>query len=341
MAVRSVPGRVTMRDVARAAEVSTATVSKVLNNRPDVGPEVRARVAATIERLGYRPDTIARGLRSRRTDTIAILTDDLEGIFTTALMRGVEEAASTYDISVMLCNSYGDPARERTHLRRLLDRQVDGLVIMSGNRVRPRSGPALPLPGTPYVFLYEYAPHAPVPSVLPDDRGGAVLAVRHLVEIGRRRLGFINGPAAWEATADRLVGFRETLAAAGLLADPVLIQHAASWAPEDGYALAKTLLGLPEPPDALFCGSDDLATGALAAVHDAGHGIPRDIAVVGFDDRSLAVHQRPPLTTVALPLLEMGRVAGQMLLQAVNGEPQQHEVIRIPCTLKIRASTQG
>lgn len=340
MAVRSAPGRVTMRDVALAAQVSTATVSKVLNNRPDVGPEVRARVAATIERLGYRPDSIARGLRSRRTDTIAILTDDLEGIFTTALMRGVEEAASTYDISVMLCNSYGDPGRERTHLRRLLDRQVDGLVIMSGNRVRPRSGPALPLPGTPYVFLYEYAPHAPVPSILPDDRGGAALAVRHLLEIGRRRLGFINGPAAWEATADRLAGFRETLTVAGLTPDPVLIHHAASWAPEDGYTLAKTLLGLPQPPDALFCGSDDLATGALAAVHDAGRSIPRDIAVVGFDDRSLAVHQRPPLTTVALPLLEMGRVAGQMLLHAVNGQPQQHEVVRIPCTLKIRASTR-
>src|SRR5690349_20683131 len=136
--------RITMRDVASVAWVSTATVSKVLNERPDVGDEVRKRVLDTIARLGYRPNAVARGLRSRHTDTIAILTDDLEGIFTTALMRGVEDAASDYNTSVLLANSYGDPEKERTHLRRLLDRQVDGLIIMSGNRVRPRSGPALP-----------------------------------------------------------------------------------------------------------------------------------------------------------------------------------------------------
>nr|BFE57717.1 LacI family DNA-binding transcriptional regulator [Dactylosporangium thailandense] len=338
-AARSSPGRVTMRDVASVAGVSTATVSKVLNDRPDVGPEVRQRVLDTIGRLGYRVNAVARGLRARTTDTIAILTDDLEGIFTTTLMRGVEEAASEYDVSVLLANSYGDPEKERKHLRRLLDRQVDGLIIMSGNRVRPRSGPALPMPDTPYVFLYEYGMAEPVPSILPDDRGGAALAARHLLDLGRRRIGFINGPASWEATADRLDGFTATLREAGAEPDPLLIRHAASWSPEDGYALTAALLDLAEPPDAVFCASDDLATGALAAIHDRGLPIPGAVAVVGFDDRSLAVHQRPPLTTVALPLLEMGRVAGQRLLSAVNGEPQSHELIRVPCELRVRAST--
>ncbi|GAA2358170.1 LacI family transcriptional regulator [Catellatospora methionotrophica] len=333
--------RVTIRDVASVAGVSTATVSKVLNDRPDVGPEVRQRVLDTIARLGYRPNAVARGLRARHTDTIAILTDDLEGIFTNALMRGVEDAASAYDVSVLLANSYGDPDRERKHLRRLLDRQMDGLIIMSGNRVRPRSGPALPLPATPYVFLYEYAATEPVPSILPDDRGGAVLAAQHLLDIGRRRIGFINGPASWEATADRLDGLTATLAAAGAPLRPALIRHAASWSPQDGYALATELLDAPEPPDAIFGASDDLATGALAAIHERGLRIPEDVAVVGFDDRSLAVHQRPPLTTVALPLLEMGRVAGQRLLEAVNGGQQRHELIRVPCELRVRASTVG
>ncbi|WP_433222221.1 LacI family DNA-binding transcriptional regulator [Dactylosporangium sp. CS-047395] len=338
-AARSAPGRVTMRDVASVAGVSTATVSKVLNDRPDVGPEVRQRVLDTIGRLGYRVNAVARGLRARTTDTIAILTDDLEGIFTTALMRGVEEAASDYDVSVLLANSYGDPEKERKHLRRLLDRQVDGLIIMSGNRVRPRSGPALPLPDTPYVFLYEYGMAEPVPSILPDDRGGAALAARHLLDLGRRRIAFINGPASWEATADRLDGFTAALRAAGQDPDPALVRHAASWSPEDGYELTAAMLALPDPPDAIFCASDDLATGALAAIHDRGLDIPGAVAVVGFDDRSLAVHQRPPLTTVALPLLEMGRVAGQRLLAAVNGEPQEHELIRVQCELKVRAST--
>jgi LacI family transcriptional regulator len=336
---RREPVRVTMRDVASVAGVSTATVSKVLNDRPDVGLEVRQRVVDTIARLGYRPNAVARGLRSRHTDTIAILTDDLEGIFTTALMRGVEDAASAFDVSVLLANSYGDPEKERRHLRRLVDRQVDGLIIMSGNRVRPRSGPALPLPGIPYVFLYEYGAAEPVPSVLPDDRGGAALAARHLIEIGRRRIAFINGPASWEATADRLQGFTATLGAAGVPLDPALVQHAPSWAPEDGFALADTMLGSREPPDALFCASDDLATGAMAAAHERGLAIPGDVAVVGFDDRSLAVHQRPPLTTVALPLHQMGRTAGQLLLEAIGGGVQRHDIIRIDCELKVRAST--
>ncbi len=125
------------------------------------------------------------------------------------------------DISVLLANSYGDPERERPHLRRLLDRQVDGLIIMSGDRVRPRSGSALPLPGVPYVYLYEYSYSEPVPSVLPDDRGGAALAAQHLIDIGRRRIGFVNGPASWEATAHRLGGLRETVEAAGLIARSV------------------------------------------------------------------------------------------------------------------------
>ncbi len=331
--------RVTMRDVASVAGVSTATVSKVLNERPDVGPEVRRRVLETITRLGYRPNTVARGLRSRHTDTIAILTDDLEGIFTNALMRGVEDAASAYDVSVLLANSYGDPEKERKHLRRLIDRQVDGLIIMSGNRVRPRSGPALPLPGTPYVFLYEYGTNEPVPSVLPDDRGGAVQATQHLIDIGRRRIGFINGPASWEATRDRLDGLTATMRAAGLPLEAAFVRHAPSWSPEDGFALTDAMLAAPRPPDAIFCASDDLATGALAAIHERGLSIPGDIAVVGFDDRSLAMHQRPPLTTVALPLHEMGRTAGRLLLDAVNGAEQHQQLIQVPCELKIRAST--
>ncbi|MDG4799947.1 LacI family DNA-binding transcriptional regulator [Micromonospora sp. WMMD980] len=327
--------------MASVAGVSTATVSKVINDRPDVGAEVRQRVLGTIARLGYRPNAVARGLRARHTDTIAILTDDLEGIFTNALMRGVEEAASEYDVSVLLANSYGDAEKERRHLRRLVDRQVDGLIIMSGNRVRPRSGPALPLTGTPYVFLYEYGVSEPVPSVLPHDRDGAAMAAQHLIDIGRRRIAFINGPASWEATGERLDGFRTTLHDAGVPLHPALVQHASSWAPEDGFQIADALLADIDPPDAIFCASDDLATGALAAVQERGLTIPGDVAVIGFDDRSLAVHQRPPLSTVALPLLEMGRVAGRLLLAAVQGAPQRHELIRVPCALRVRASTVG
>jgi len=333
------PGRVTIRDVAGAAQVSTATVSKVLNHRPDVGPVVRQRVLDTIDRLGYRPSATARSLRVRRSDTIAIITDDLEGIFTSAMMRGVDDAASAFDVSVFLCNSYGDPERERGHLLRLLDKQVDGVIFMSGNRVRRRSAPAVALGDVPHIFLYEYSDDEATPCVLPDDEQGARLAVDHLLAAGARRIGFINGPIGWDASHDRLRGYQQTLRQQTVPVDPALTVFADSWNPEEGYRIATDLMALPSPPDALFCASDDLATGALAALHDLGRAIPEDVSVVGFDDRPLAVHQHPPLTSVALPLTTMGRIAGEMLLAAGRDEPVVPGVHRVPCTLQIRQST--
>jgi LacI family transcriptional regulator, galactose operon repressor len=340
MSAASPSGKVTIRDVAGAAQVSTTTVSKVLNGRPDVGPTVRQRVLDTIGRLGYRPSATARSLRVRRSQTIAIITDDLEGIFTSAMMRGVDDAASADDISVFLCNSYGDPERERAHLLRLLDKQVDGVIFMSGNRVRRRGAPVIPLDETPYVFLYEYSEDAAVASILPDDEQGAGLAVRHLLDLKRQRIGFINGPISWEATHDRLRGYERALRDAGVEPDRVLNAFADSWDPEEGYRITAALMRLSDPPDALFCASDDLATGVLAALHEGGFAIGQDVAVVGFDDRSLAVHQRPPLSTVALPLAAMGHLAGQTLLAAIRDEPHATGIQRVPCELRVRASSQ-
>jgi LacI family transcriptional regulator len=334
-------GRVTISDVARAAGVSTATVSRVLNDKPDVRPEVRDRVLSTIERLNYRPNAVARGLRSRRSKTIAILTGDIEGLFTGPMMRGVEDAAATEGVGVFLCNSYGEVEREREHLRRLLDLQVDGVIMMSGSGVRNRSAPALPLGSTPYVFCYDDTDDLSVPSIHADERGGARLAVEHLAAIGRTAIGIINGPAEWKAPHERLAGFREGLAEAQLPYLAAASVFAPSWQPEDGYTCMQQLLEARPHLDAVFCASDDLATGALAALHDADRRIPEDIAIVGFDDRSLAVHQRPPLTTVGLPLVEMGRVAGRTLLRAIDGDHVGGGVVRIPCSLVVRASTTG
>jgi LacI family transcriptional regulator len=340
MSAASPSGKVTIRDVAGAAQVSTTTVSKVLNGRPDVGPAVRQRVLDTIGRLGYRPSATARSLRVRRSQTIAIITDDLEGIFTSAMMRGVDDAASADDISVLLCNSYGDPERERAHLLRLLDKQVDGVIFMSGNRVRRRGAPVIPLNETPYVFLYEYSDDPAVASILPDDEQGAGLAIQHLLDLGRQRIGFINGPISWEATHERLRGYQRALREARVEPDPVLNAFTESWDPEEGYRIATALVRLPDPPDAIFCASDDLATGALAALHELGVSVGPEIAVVGFDDRSLAVHQRPPLSTVALPLAAMGRLAGRTLLAAIRDEPHATGIQRVPCELRIRASSE-
>lgn len=333
------PKSVTIRDVSKLAGVSTATVSKVLNNAPDVNVHTRQRVLDAVSKLDFRPNSVARSLRVKRTLTLGLITDDIEGLFTTAMMRGVEDATSAQGFSVFLCNSYGEAARERKHLEVLLDKQVDGVILLSGYRVRERGAPALPLGKLPVLYLYQYTQDVPVPCVLPDDVGGAVLGTQHLIAQGRHRIALINGPPHYEATHLRLDGYRQALQEADMRFDPLLVRSG-KWYESSGYELAHELMALPEPPDAIFCASDSLAVGALEALREGGLHVPEDVALVGFDNRPFAAHQRPPLTSVALPLYEMGKRAGEIVMTAILNEDGHGAMIhRVPCTLVQRQSS--
>jgi LacI family transcriptional regulator len=328
---------VTIRDVAQLAGVSPATVSKVMNDAPHVSDETRMRVRAAAEKLQFRPNSIARSLKTKHTATLGLITDDLEGVFTLSMMRGVEEAASAQGFSVFLCNSYGDMTRERAHLEVLLDKKVDGVILLSGYRVRSRGAPARPLGKTPVIYVYQYTHDVPVPCIIPDDFGGAVTGTRHLLSLGRRRIGVINGPTHYEATQRRLAGVQYALQDAGLPFDPSLVRTG-KWYESSGYALANELMAQRYPPDALFCMSDSIASGALGALTELGVRVPEDISLIGFDNRNFAAHQRPPLTTVALPLVEMGQLAGKLLLEAIRSGEQAAAMHSIACPLVIRQS---
>jgi LacI family transcriptional regulator, galactose operon repressor len=328
---------VTIRDVARLAEVSPATVSKVLNHAPHVSDDARRRVLTAVAKLDYRPNGIARSLKAQRTRTLGLITDDLEGVFTTAMMRGVEDTASAQGFGVFLCNSYGDPVRERAHLEALVDKRVDGVILLSGYRVRERGAPAIPLGELPVVYLYQYTHDVPVPCVVPDDRGGAEVATRHLLGLGRRRIALINGPHHYEATHLRLEGYRHALAEAEIPSDPALVR-VGKWYEDSAYQLTRELFALPQPPDAIFCASDSLAAGALDALRELALRVPDDIAIVGFDNRPFAAHQCPPLTTVALPLYEMGRMASELLLSGIDGKSPDARIHVSACHLVQRKS---
>jgi LacI family transcriptional regulator len=328
---------VTIRDVAQLANVSPATVSKVLNDAPYVSESARERVLSAVSKLNFRPNVIARSLKKSQTATIGLLTDDLEGVFTTSMMRGVEEVASAQGFSVFLCNSYGQMESEKAHLEVLLAKQVEGIILLSGYRVRQRGAPGLLLGNVPVVYLYQYTRDIAAPCIIPDDVGGGRIATEHLIAAGRTRIGLINGPAHYEATHQRAEGYQQALAAAGLPFDPALVR-VGKWHENSGYLLARELMQLPNRPDAIFCASDSLAAGALDALHEMGVLVPADVALVGFDNRSFAQYQRPPLTTVELPLVEMGRLAGKLLLSAILDGRSESMLHVVPCRLIQRQS---
>ena len=332
------PRRVTIHTVAKVAGVSPATVSNVLNDAPYVSQAMRRRVLSVVETLNFRPSSVARSLKTRNTATIGLVTNDIDGVFTMPMMRGVEEAVSAQGLSVLLCNSYGGAQREREHLEMLLNKQVDGIILMNGNRVHERSVPALPLGGVPVVYLFQYTHDLPLPCVVPDNFGGGALGTRHLIGLGRRRIALINGPARhYDATHLRLEGYKYALQEAGLTFDLALLR-AGEWTEQSGYTLAHELLALPEPPDAIFCCNDNLAIGALDALHELGLAVPDEVALVGFNNGYSSPYQRPPLTSVALPLLEMGKLAGELLASAVRGVPAEAKIHQVPCYLVQRES---
>ncbi len=328
---------VTIKDVAQLAGVSPATVSKVLNGAPHVSADAKERVNAAVAKLNFRPNTIARSLKKKRSLTIGLITDDLEGVFTMSMMRGVEDAASGQGFSVFLCNSYGDMSCEKAHLEVLLAHQVEGVILLSGYRVRQRGAPALPLAALPVVYLYQYTHDIDAPCVLPDDLGGSKLGTQQLINNQRKRIAFINGPTHYEATHLRLKGYREALEEASLPFDPALIR-VGKWHENSGYLLTHELMSLAEPPDAILCASDSIAVGALDALHERGVRVPRDVALVGFDNRAFSQYQRPALTTVALPLVEMGRLAGTLLVSAIVERQASLETHLVPCRLIQRES---
>lgn len=332
------PRTASIRDVALRAGVSLSTVSKALNGAPHVTPETRSRVLEAAAALGYRPNSIARSLKTKRTRTIGLVTDDLGDAFTMPMMRGVEIAASEAEVSVFLCNSYGERDGERVHLEALLDKQVDAIILMSGYRVRERAAPARALAGLPVVYLYQYTSEVQVPCIVPDDAGGGALAAEHLLELGHRRVAMINGPQHFQAARDRVAGFASALERAAVPWSGELL-GGGEWSMVTGYRAAHRFLDRPEPPTAIFCASDVIALGAIAAAYERGLRVPEDLSIVGFDDRLLASQAQPPLTTVALPLFEMGRVAGAIAVGAPPAGVARAGLHTVPCSLVRRSTT--
>ena len=329
-----------LTDVALLAEVSPATVSRVLNGAPSVGAGLRARVDNAVATLDYRPHRLARGLRRGAAATIGLIVHDVQNPFFTVVVRGVEQVAVQHDLLVVLCNSDQDPAREQMFVEALIAERVAGVVLAStdpcGAALQALLSARIP------VVLLDRRSGEPdmVDSVLVDNFAGGRAAAEHLVGLGHRRVAAISGPLSVSVATERLDGLRAGLEAAGLQLDPDLLRLGDFKQPSGATQMQSLLERQSDRMDAVFVANDLMTLGALAAIHAAGLDIPRDLSVVGFDDMPWAASLNPPLTTVAQPAVEMGSIACRLLLERLGAERHAppRNVLLQP-RLVIRAST--
>jgi LacI family transcriptional regulator len=335
---RSHRGRPTIRDVARHANVSVGTVSKALNNSGSLRLETRERVIASARELGFRPNDLAQSLHRGQSFTVGLISTDAFGRFTIPIMEGLEECLTDSRIAVFMCNATDDPEREARHVESLVAKRVDGIVV-TARRADRRERLKVPGPGLPVLYVFSQTDDPAACCLLPDDEGGAALAVDHLARLGRRRIAHVTGPERFEAVRLRRDGYRRTLERHGL-AEPEGFYLPGVWSEGWGREAVAQLFrgGRIPPPDAIFCGNDQIARGVCDALRERGAVVPDAVSVVGFDNwEIIAAATRPPLTPVDMNLSELGREAGRHLLRLIAGEPL-HGVRRLPCTLVIRDS---
>ncbi|WP_407351334.1 LacI family DNA-binding transcriptional regulator [Luteimonas sp. R10] len=306
---------VTIKDVAREANVSVATVSRALNGHDNVAEEVRQRVLGVADRLRYSPHHAARSLSSRRTQTIGVVLPDLYGEFFSELMRGIDLVARERGLHLLVSSYHGDPAAQGAALRAMRGR-VDGLLVMSpfvGERgfLERSLAPALP------AVLINSGDADDHPVIRVDSYGGARAMVRHLAEAGHRDIAFIAGPDGNFDARERLRGYRDALAEMLPGAEPRVLPG--DFDEASGHRAGRELLAADARPDAVFAANDMMALGCLFAFSQAGVRVPDDIALAGFDDIPLARYVHPSLTTMRVDIAELGGAALRALLQEHQG----------------------
>jgi LacI family transcriptional regulator len=327
----------TIADVARAAGVSTATVSRVLNGNTEVNAEMAGRVHAAVRELAYRPSRVARSLRTRRTAVWALVISDIRNPFFTEMARGVEDVAYANGYSLVLCNAEEDPVKEADYLQLALAEHMAGVIVAPASSARTDLTPLLER-GVSVVTVDRKLRGGRVDRVVVDNRGGAEMAVDHLVGGGYRHIACVSGPPDISTAADRLAGYEAGLRARGLPVSEQLIRFG-DFREQGGKKAMQELLAQASALDAVFAANNLMTLGALAAIAEAGLAVPDDVAMVGFDDTSWASLLRPPLTTVAQPTYDLGAETARMLLQRISGYAGAPRELILSPSLRVRASS--
>ncbi|TLS39084.1 catabolite control protein A [Pseudalkalibacillus caeni] len=329
----------TIYDVAKEASVSMATVSRVVNGNPNVKPATRKKVLEAIERLGYRPNAVARGLASKKTTTVGVIIPDISSIFFAELARGIEDIATMYKYNIILSNSDQNKEKEIHLLNTLLGKQVDGIVFMGGKVTEEHIEEFKRAP-VPIVLAATMDENREIPSVNIDYEQAVYDAISHLIEKGHKKIGFVTGPLEDPINGEqKFVGYRRAHEDAGLKINENYVS-VADYTYDSGMEAMDNFLGLDDRPTAVFVGTDEMALGVIHAVQDKGLSVPEDFEVIGFDNTRLATMVRPTLSTVVQPMYDIGAVAMRLLTKYMNKESVEDSTVVLPHRIQFRDSTK-
>ncbi|MCT2591037.1 LacI family transcriptional regulator [Streptomyces sp. N2-109] len=323
-----------IKDVAARAGISVATVSRVLNNHPAVRPATRDRVLAAITELGYRPNGVARSLRTHQTHTLGLVISDVLNPFFTALARAVEDQARDQGYSVIIGNADEQPELQDHHVRSLLDRRIDGLLVSPTDDSSPLLA-EVARSGVPVVFLDRWIPGVDVPVIRAAGSSAVHDLVAHLYGLGHRRIAIIAGPSNTTTGNERVIAFREALDSHGLAAPDRYQQHG-DYQAASGRRAAARFLDLHDPPTAVFAADNLMALGAMDEIRHRGLRVPDDIALAAFDDIPWFLHTDPPLTAIAQPTGALGHAGVRALIDLLDGRAT--DSVTLPARLVPRRS---
>lgn len=330
------PQHVTMAEVAREAGVSLMTVSRVVNNKGEISDTTRQRVQEVIDRLGYRPSDIARGLVTDRTCTIGLVVPDNSNPYFSEVARGVEHVAYAEGYNVFLCNTEENEQREMAVLQSLEEKRVDGVVLCSSRLNDDNLNRALAHHGA-VVMINRKIEQNSLGMILVDDENGGFMTMQHLIQRGHHKIGIIAGPKKSYGGQQRDKGFRLALEMAGIPYHPEWKRHCGPVV-DSGREAAYDLLSNYSELTAIACFNDLNAVGALQACVQLGIRVPDDIAIVGYDDIPLASLVTPALTTCRVPMYQLGQQAMRLLLAHISANSEDHENILVKPELIVRAS---
>ena len=331
---------VTLRDVARVAGVHPGTVSRALNPASEalVNEETVRRVRDVAAQLGYRPNPMARGLKTNRTYTVGVLVPDIQNPLFPPIIRGIDDRLGAAGYTPLIANTDNDPERERTDVDAMRARQVDGFITATARRDHELLDEVARFTA-PVVLVNRRVADGRLPSATADDREGARLATRHLIELGHRRIAHVAGPPELSTGEGRQIGFAEAMREAGLDIDPALVRSGRMFTEPEGARLCAELLDSGAEFTAIVAANDLMALGCYDVLAERGIDCPRDVSVVGFNDMPFADRFQPPLTTIRVPQYEIGAAAAELLLDLLRDPAAPARDVVLPAELVVRGST--